>query len=143
MIDREDALRKFVEEYEIEVPASLVENEYDFIVLNTRHMMHYDSLSGGGHHPNLEAELSEQEEDMRVAAHYELKSELVLKAVIKEQEISVSRDELEQEALAMARRQNVTMEQIIMFFGEDLAMLERDIKQQKAINWICEQIDSA
>lgn len=140
MITREAALRKFVEQYEIDVPESLVENELHSIMLEMRHRMQYDTLTGGRQHIFAEIELEAQKEDLLKAAFYEVKSELVLKAVIAGQDFNVTAEELEVEAASMAKRHNVTVEMIKTFFGQDLAMLARDIKERKAIDWICEQV---
>lgn len=138
-MDRDTALRKYVEEYPIEVPESLVENEYHYIMLEMRHRMQYDTLTGGRHHIFPQAELEAQREELLHAAYFEAKSPLVLRNVIAEQNFTVSKEELEAEAEAMAKRQNATIEMIKTFFGEDLAMLERDVKERKAIDWIYSQ----
>jgi len=48
----------------------------------------------------------------------------------------VTREELEEEALGISERQNVTMEQIKDFFGEELSALRRDILAKKAEKYI-------
>jgi len=139
MITREAALREFVEQYEIDVPESMVENELQYITLEMKHRMQYDTLTGGPLHLNAGAELRGKADELRATAFYEAKSELVLEALIAEYGFSVTREELEAEASAMAERQNATVEQIMMFFGEDLHMLERDLKERKAVDWIYTQ----
>lgn len=141
MKSREEALREFVAACDIDVPESMVENELQYMRLDMRHRMRYDTLTGGELHLNPMGELAEKEAEMREAANYEVKRELVLKAVIKKQSITVTRAELETEAAEMAKRQNATVEQIKHFFGEDLSMLERDVKERKAVDWICENYD--
>ena len=63
--------------------------------------------------------------------------DLVLKEIIARENFAVTREELEVEAEAMAQRQNTSVEMIKSFFGEELAMLETDVKQRKAMDWIC------
>lgn len=140
MISREDAWKKFVEDYEIEVPEELVENELQYITLEMRHRMQYDTLTGGRPHIFARMELEQQADELRKAAFYEAKSDLVMKALLKQHGFTVTREELEVEAAAMAQRQNSTVEMIKNFFGEDLAMLERDVKERKAVDWVWEQI---
>ena len=139
MNSREAIWKAYVEQYEIDVPESLVENELQFIMLDMRHRMQYDTLTGGGIHFNAMAELEEQEEEFRAIARFEVKSKLVVKAILAEQGFTVTQDELETAALDMAKRQNSTIEMVKRFFGDDLALLERDVKEQKAIDWACEQ----
>ena len=37
----------------------------------------------------------------------------------------------------MAKRQNTTVEEIKRFFGEDLKLLERDVRENKIREWAC------
>ena len=52
-------------------------------------------------------------------------------------------EELEAEAAAIARRQNTTVAELKRFLGEDLAMLQSDLKKRKAAAWACEQMGAA
>ena len=139
-MNREEKIKDFVTAYDIEVPAAKVESELNYIKAQLRHGMQYDALTGGGLHPFPEAELAEQREELEKLAYYEVKQELVIKDIIERRQFSVTKEELESEAEAMAARQGCTVEMIRGFFGADLAMLERDVKTKKAEEWICEQI---
>ena len=55
----------------------------------------------------------------------------------------VTPEELEAEAAAIARRQNTTVAELKRFLGEDLAMLQSDLKKRKAAAWVCEQMAAA
>lgn len=142
MSSRDETWKRFVEGYDIDVPEDAVENELNYMMLDMRHRMQYDTLTGGGYHFNARAELAEQEEELRALARFEVKSGLVMKALLAERQFAVTQEELEAEAEAMARRQNTTVELIRTFFGGDLAMLERDVKERKAIDWVCEQANN-
>lgn len=142
MSSRDETWKRFVESRDIDVPEDAVENELNFMMLDMRHRMQYDTLTGGGYHFNARAELAEQEEELRALARFEVKSGLVMKALLAERQFTVTQEELEAEAEAMARRQNTTVELIRTFFGGDLAMLERDVKERKAIDWVCEQANN-
>ena len=120
----------------------LVEKEIQYIRLSMRHRMQYDTLSGGGPHLFPEQELADREEEIQKTAYFEVKSGLVLKAVIEEQGFTAARAELEAEAEAMALRQKTTVDMIKTFFGEELSMLERDVKEQKAREWIWKKTGS-
>ena len=96
------------------------------------------TLTGGGHHLDPYGELEEMKDELFDAAYYEAKYDLVIKDIIVRQDFSVTRDELKKEAAAMAERQNCALELVYRFFGEDLAMLEKDVKRKKAEKWILE-----
>ena len=103
-----------------------------------RHRLQYDTLINHGPHFHAQAELADQEDEYRVLAFYEAKSDLVMKKLLTEWNPAVTRKELEEEAEAVAMRQNSTIDMVKSFFGEDLAMLERDIKERKIKDRILE-----
>ena len=140
MATRDDLWRKFVSDYEIDVPESAIENELEYIKLDMKHRMQYDQMSGGGMHLCPQMELAEQEAELREAAVFEAKAPRVLKEIIAQQGITTTQGELEAEAQAMAEREGSTIEMVKRFFGDDFAMLERDVLERKAIDWACEQM---
>ncbi|MCI8275015.1 MAG: hypothetical protein HFI66_05280 [Lachnospiraceae bacterium] len=103
-----------------------------------RHRLQYDTLINHVPHFHAQAELADQEDEYRVLAFYEAKSDLVMKKLLTEWNPAVTRKELEEEAEAVAMRQNSTIDMVKSFFGEDLAMLERDIKERKIKDRILE-----
>ncbi len=134
---REQAWKRFVEDYEIQVPESKIQNEMNLIRMDLRHRMQYEMLTGAEMHLFPEMELDQKMEEIRELAVFEVKSQLVMKAILAQQDFPVTQEDLEAEAAAMAQRQNTTVELIKGFFGEDLAMLARDIKERKAVDWVC------
>ena len=139
MATREQQWRDFVASYDIEVPEQAVQDELEYIELGLRQGMMYDRLTGSAPHLFPQRELAEQAEELRAAALFEAKEPLVLKRIIAEQGLTASRAELEAEAAAMAERENSTVEMVKRFFGEDLALLERDVLERKARDWACGQ----
>ena len=140
MATRDDLWREFVADYEIDVPESAIENELEYIKLDMKHRMQYDQMSGGGMHLFPQMELAEQEAELREAAVFEAKAPRVLKEIIAQQGITTTQDELEAEAQAIAEREGSTIEMVKRFFGDDFAMLERDVLERKAMDWACEQM---
>ncbi len=137
MESKEEIWRQFVEAYEIEVPEEKVEEELRYILLEMRHRLQYDTLINHAVHLNPRAEIASREEEYRRLARYEAKSELVMKELLAKWNPSVTKDELLQEARAVAVRQNADADLVKAFFGEDLAMLERDLKERKIKARIC------
>ncbi|MDO4545655.1 MAG: hypothetical protein Q4C25_05815 [Bacillota bacterium] len=142
MISKEAAIRRFVKNYEIEVPQPLVEEEYKFCVMNMKHQMRYAEMTGTAQMNPIEQmkAMKVMEEKLKEEAYYNVKEELVIKDVIHKQDFVVTREELEQHAREIAERQDSEMEMVKKFFGEDFKMLESDVKRQKAENWIYEQM---
>lgn len=133
---KEEAWRDYVEKYDLEVPQDQLEKEIRMIRTDLMHRMRYDTMSGGAIHSFPELELENQKEEIYAAALWEVKSELVMRDLIQTLDITVTKEELESEAKAMAQRQNTTVTEIKRFFGEDLSMLEWDIKKQKAMTLV-------
>ena len=137
---REERWRRFVLDYNVEVPEEAIENELAYIKLDMRHRMQYEQLTGGGMHLFPDQELEQQDDELRTLALFEAKMPRVVKIIVGEQGFAVTPEELEAEARVVAERQGATMDMMRMFFGENLAGLERDILERKAIDWACEQV---
>lgn len=139
MTSREETWHAFVDSYEIDVPEEAIENELAYITLEMKHRMQYDRLSGGELHLFPAYELAEKADELHAAAVFEAKAPRVVKAIVAEQGFTVTLEELQAEAQAVAERQGATLDMMKMFFGEDFSMLERDVLEQKAIDWACAQ----
>lgn len=137
---KEDAFRKYVETYDIPVPEERVQNELNLIIQQENHRMQYDTLTTGRLHLNRGKELAGQMDEMKQAAYDEVKSELVMKKILTQMNFSVSREELKAKAAAIAESQDSSLEMVKRFFGEDLSGLARSVKEEKAIDWVYEQM---
>ena len=137
---RDEAWEAYVKDFEIEVPEERVEEELDLIIMDMKHRMQYAALTGEGYHPFPQMEIERQQEELRAAAYTEVKSELVMQQLLREYDFSVTREELEVEGAALAERQGTTIEQVKSFLGPDLALLERDLREAKAMDWVFEQV---
>lgn len=135
----EEAWHRYVVGYDIEVPEERVEEEYRLVRADMKHRMMYAHMTGGETHVFPDAELAEQEDELRAAALFEAKEPLVLRDLAAKLDITVTPEELLAEAKAMAKRQGSTVEEMRRFFGEDLAFLERDVRENKIRAWACSQ----
>lgn len=138
MID-ERKWHEFVAAYDIEVPKERIEQEYKLVCADIKHRMMYAQMSGGETHLFPDMELAGQEDEIYAAALFEAKEPLVLRDLTKTLGITVTPEELLAEAEAMAKRQGTTVDEIRRFFGQDLALLERDVRENKIRAWACAQ----
>lgn len=122
----------------IEVPQSKVDNEVNGMVQELYQQLRYDSLSTGDPHFFIHEEVEAQMDSIRDEAYRQVKTELILKEIIKAERLKVTQEELEAEAYAMSQRQQIPVERIIDFFGKDLKLLENDLLVRKAIDLVCE-----
>ena len=95
---KEQAYNKFIREYDIEVPEERVQNMYEYFLLQAKHNLQYDTLINGAVHLNKAQELAEMEDEMREAAFFEAKSDLVMKELMKQLEPEVTEEELQAKA---------------------------------------------
>ena len=140
---REQAFRKYIKEYDIEVPEERVQNMYEYFLLQTKHNLQYDTLINGAVHLNKAQELAEMEDEMREAAFFEAKSDLVMKELMKQLEPEVTEEELQAKAEEKCRKDGTTMEMLKMFFGPSLSGLKRDLQEEKVKDYIYEQMTNA
>lgn len=140
---REQAFRKYIKEYDIEVPEERVQNMYEYFLLQAKHNLQYDTLINGAVHLNKAQELAEMEDEMREAAFFEAKSDLVMKELMKQLEPEVTEEELQAKAEEKCRKDGTTMEMLKMFFGPSLSGLKRDLQEEKVKDYIYEQTTNA
>ena len=137
MTNRDEKWRRFVLDYDIEVPKEIVEQEYRLVRADMKHRMMYAQMSGGESHVFSDMELDAQDDEIREAALFEAKEMPVLRDLAKRLDITVTPDELLAEAEAIARRQGSPVDELRRFFGEDLSLLERDVRDNKIRAWAC------
>ena len=105
MIDRDSCWMNYVRTYPLTVPEENVQNEIEYFKAQARHCLRYDTLTGGAPHPFAELEIAEREEEIHEAAWLEAKSDMVIKELLKNHPVSVTENELRQEAEAICKRQ--------------------------------------
>lgn len=127
---------KILEVYDIQVPQSLVDDEVTRMLLELNYRMKYESMASGNFPGFTQEELADQVEQIKVDAFKQVKTRLVLKEIIKAENFEVSREELEEEAKAISLRQNVPIEMVRDFLGDDLETLKNDLLVRKAIEFV-------
>ena len=135
----EERWRAYVLAYDIKVAQEDVEEELYRVRADMKHRMIYAQMTGAETHLFPEMELEEQKDALVEAAIFEVKEPLVLKDLTKRLGITVTPEELLAEGEAIARRQNSTLDEVKRFFGQDLAFLERDVRERKIRDWACGQ----
>lgn len=137
---QEQLFSQFAANYPLEVPQNAWDAQLDRLILEEKQRMQYETLTGTFIHLQPHVELAEQMEYLRAQALVQAKEQLVLQAILREQAFTITQQELEAEAAAMAQRQNTTVDSIRRFFGKDFSLLRNDLLQRKAIAWACVQM---
>jgi trigger factor len=127
---------KVLESNDIEVPQSLVDDEVKMMLIEMQHRMKYESMSFGGYMDLTQDDMAECVEKFREEALKQVKTRLVLKGVIEAENFEVTKEELEEEAKAISVRQQMSMEMVKDFLGDDLELLKDDLLVRKAMDFI-------
>lgn len=135
----EEAWRRYVLAYDIEVAQEDVEEELYLIRADMKHRMVYAQMMGEESHPFPDLELEQQKDALVEAAIFEVKEPRVLKDLTAKLNIVVTPEELLAEGEAIAQRQGSTLDEVKRFFGQDFALLERDVRENKIRTWACSQ----
>lgn len=135
----EEAWHRYVLAYDIEVPQEDVEEGLYLIRADMKHRMVYAQMMGEESHPFPDLELEQQKDALVEAAIFEVKEPRVLKDLTAKLNIVVTPEELLAEGEAIAQRQGSTLDEVKRFFGQDLALLERDVRENKIRTWACSQ----
>jgi len=129
-------LDKVLEANHIEVPQERVDQEVSMMILEMNHKMKYEGLATGVMISLTQDEMKERIETFKEEAFKLVKTELILKAIIEAENITVSTAELEEEAKTIALRQKVSIEMVKDFLGETLGSLQNDLLVRKAITFL-------
>jgi trigger factor len=141
----------------IEVTQDAIDEEALRMAREWSHRMKYESMAsgsgggidgggidgGGGFISPLSMVTEDLMNEFRVQAAKQIKAERVLRQVIADERLEVTREELEQEAKALSEQQQVPLETVRDFFGEDMALLRDDLLVRKALDFIHMSTDTS
>lgn len=125
-------IEEYLQTHEIDVPQDLFEEELRLLLIEDAHSAQYRSFWDREFPFPSAEEKRVAYENLKKIAFRRVKTELLTQEIIKQENFKVTAEELTEEAERIAQSQGVTMEQIKDFFGEDLAMLKRDVLTRKA-----------
>lgn len=136
----EERFSRFAAQYPLVVPPDAVQQELDLLILEEKQRMQYEMLTGTAMHLQPQLELEDRMDDLRHQALDTAREALVLQALLAEHTFTITPQELEAGAEALARRQNTTADELRRFLGPELSLLRRDLLEQKAMIWAGEQL---
>jgi FKBP-type peptidyl-prolyl cis-trans isomerase (trigger factor) len=129
-------LDKVLDDSDIDVPQDLVDDEVAMMVLELNHKLKYESLASGGYTGFTQEEMAERMEQIKEEAYKLVKTRILLKGIIEAESFEVTKEELDEEAKAISVRQQMPIEMVKDFLGEDLETLKDDLLVRKAIDFI-------
>ena len=125
----EQILQQYVNSCDIEIPPEQLEDEISAMICEMQCKRRYESLANGISLFYSQNEIEQQMEEIREQATLIVKTRLVIQKIIEERHIVVTREELEKEAYAIAKRQKISMSLIKDFFGPNFGLLEKDLNE--------------
>ena len=127
---------KIVEANDIDVPQDLIDNEVTMMALELNHKMKYESMALGSFYNYMQDDMVNREEELRKEAFKLVKTRLVIKGIIETENFEVNREELEEEAKAISIRQQMPVEMVKDFLGQNMESLKDDLLIRKAIDFV-------
>ena len=128
---------EMVEARDIEVPQDLVDAEARMMAIELYQELKYASMLSAGEPGFLPDEMADRMEEIRQEAFRTVKTRLVLRDIIETESLEVTQEELEAEAMAISVRQQMPIEMVKGFLGDDLRMLRDDLLVRKALDSVC------
>jgi len=135
---RETLIEKASENAEVEIPDAMVETELDQMVNEFEQRLQMQGMT-----LEMYSQFSGQDKDalkdqMRDDAKKRVKTNLTLEAIIKEEDLEVSEEDVNAELENMSSMYNVEVEQLKQMLGGNTNMIEQDLKFKKAIDFLVE-----
>src|SRR5690625_1999645 len=139
---RETLIEKASENAEVEIPDAMVETELYQMVNEFEQRLQMQGMT-----LEMYSQFSGQDKDalkdqMRDDAKKRVKTNLTLEAIIKEEDLEVSEEDVNAELENMSSMYNVEVEQLKQMLGGNTNMIEQDLKFKKAIDFLVEHSKS-
>lgn len=136
---RETLISKVTENAEVDIPEAMVNSEMDQMMnefdqklqMQGMNLETYFQFSG-----QTEDQLKEQMKDDALAR---VKTNLTLEAIIHEEGLEVSEEDIDKEVTKMADMYKMEKEQILGMLGGKADVLKEDLKMQKAISFLVDE----
>ncbi|MCG0278166.1 MAG: trigger factor, partial [Thermanaeromonas sp.] len=135
---RRQAVEKVVEDAEVEVPKVLVERRIDRLIEDFAWQLRAQRSSLEKFMERTGKDISKLREDFRARAEKQVKTELVLEAVAKQEGLTATPEEIDKEIQEMARALNRDPAELKEKMGDGLERLKYDIIINKAAQFLAD-----
>ncbi len=133
-------IEKVAAEAEVEVPDVLVERELDNMIGEMEYYLRMQGLNMEKYGQMVEGGLEKIREERRPEAESRARANLVLDAIIKEEQIEATEEEIEEKIKEVAQKQDMNMEEVKVLFSRDgrMDMITHEIRYRRAIDILVE-----
>lgn len=134
---KNELLDKLCETNEVDVPASMVEDEIDRMLNEMNQQLAYQGMSLDQYMQILGQTMKDVREGARVDANKRVAKRILIRAVVAKEGIEATEAELEDELRKFAEQYGQTVEQVKKVMGEDnMKFFAEDVKTRKAIDFM-------
>ena len=134
---KNELLDKLCETNEVDVPASMVEDEIDRMLNEMNQQLAYQGMSLDQYMQILGQTMKDVREGARVDANKRVVMRILIRAVVAKEGIEATEAELEDELRKFAEQYGQTVEQVKKVMGEDnMKFFAEDVKTRKAIDFM-------
>ena len=134
---KNELLDKLCETNEVDVPASMVEDEIDRMLNEMNQQLAYQGMSLDQYMQILGQTMKDVREGARVDANKRVAMRILIRAVVAKEGIKATEAELEDELRKFAEQYGQTVEQVKKVMGEDnMKFFAEDVKTRKAIDFM-------
>ena len=134
---KNELLDKLCETNEVDVPASMVEDEIDRMINEMNQQLAYQGMSLDQYMQILGQTMKDVREGARVNANKRVAMRILIRAVVAKEGIEATEAELEDELRKFAEQYGQTVEQVKKVMGEDnMKFFAEDVKTRKAIDFM-------
>jgi len=136
-------IEKVSENAEVEIPETLIERQLDNILQDMEQYLQYQGLNLGTFLELTGKSEDDMREEHREEAEKRVKANLVLDEIIKEEDIDVTEDELNERLQEMAEQYDDSPERIREVFEKQgrLEMMREEIRMRKVIDLLVENAE--
>ncbi len=127
-------LTQLVEKNDLTPPPSMVRQQYDFLVDDSKRRLTQMGLQG----KELEEQLQKWESGFKTRAQFDVKVVLLIEALVKKEKIEISEKELDEGLEKIAKSANSTVAKVKSYFKEKetLSQVRWQLLQDKAIGFL-------
>ena len=136
----EAVLKAVTENAKIEIPAVMVEKEIDSMVKNLEQRLQYQGLTLDQYFELTGTDAAKMRDYMKENAEVKVKTDLVLEAIEKAENIEATEEEIKEKAVEVAKMYSAGEDEkmIELLIKGQGAALASDVKVQKTVNFLLE-----
>lgn len=135
-------ITKIVNDSQVEIPEVLIQREIDYLAKNYEQQFRSQGFTGKEYDDLIKSFVEQYKEGAGKQAEFNVKADLVLEAIVKNENISVSEEELREEAGKIASQYNTEEERKDSFINSILetsgSYIEESIKKRKVVEMLVE-----